>query len=76
MLQTIESLTYTDSVDAAIMGNHSQLQLRLPLFFILFIFLVIVVVIAALGWRSLGSMQIVHSKHHQSGGEGADEGGS
>lgn len=32
---------YPNSVDATIVGHHSQFQLRLPLFFILFIFLLL-----------------------------------
>lgn len=57
---------YPNSVDASIVGHHSQLQLRLPLFFILSVILLLLVV-AALGWWGLCPMQIVHPKHHQSG---------
>lgn len=34
---------YPNSVDATIVGNHGQLQLRFPLLFILFIFIILII---------------------------------
>lgn len=45
MVNKLLGRLYPNSVDATIVGNHGQLQLRFPLLFILFIFLIVITVL-------------------------------